>query len=441
MKNKKKIPTILAILVLSISIASGVLLIQSKNIFKLGADETVAPQNVRITNINDSSFTVSWTSKKETAGFIMWGKSPSSLENTEGDEIGKSGYLHYVSVQGLNPSKTYYFKINSQGVDFDNDGTPWKVNVPQKLANSAVQPISGTILTATGEPAAKVLVYLNIGGASPLSTVTSDNGSWVISLSDLRTSNLNSFYSLNEEDTIELSVQAGPLGISSAQIHTSSARPTPPLILGQTHDFRNLPPTSTDSLPEAEVNAPESFEKTSKFNVPDTISISKTDTVTLINPEDGEIINTEKPEFFGEGPPGTEITITVESEPVTDGVTVENSGGWKWSPPSDLEPGSHKVTISYKDENGILQTLTKSFIIQAAEAPSFESTPSASPIISPTPSVSPSPTASASPSSTATGTAIPQPESGITAPTWIFIILGIALVLGGTGLGTILTED
>ena len=450
--NKKKIPTFLALIILSISLAFGVILVQSKNIFRLGADETMAPKDVRISNITDNSFTVSWTSTKDLAGFIAWGKSQSSLENIEGDEIGESGYVHSVSIQGLNPSSTYYFKINSGGVDFDNNGVPWKVDLPQKISNqTSIKPISGVVLTATGDPASKVLVYLNIGGANLLSTVTSDNGSWIITLSDLRSSDLSSPYSLDEKaDIINISVQAGPMGTSSAQIYAQSARPAPPIILGQTHDFKNLSPTSSDEVPEAELNAPEKVEKTSKFNVPDENPESNPKDVTITSIKDGEVINTEKPEFFGEGPPGTEITITVESDLITEGITVKNSGNWNWSPPTNLEPGTHKITISYKDENGILQTLTRTFIIQASEVPAFEATPSATPEISPTPettstplSISESPisTSTATPTSTSTATAVPKPDSGISAPTFAIIILGIALMLGGIGMGMMINEN
>jgi len=447
--NKKKIPTFLALTILSISLAFGVILVQSKNIFRLGADVTIAPKNVRISNITDSSFTVSWTSTKNIAGFIAWGKSQSSLKNIEGDEIGESGYLHSVSIQGLTSSSTYYFKINSGGGDFDNNGVPWKVDLPQKISSqTSIKPISGVVLTATGDPAPKILVYLDIGGVSPISTVTSDNGSWIIPLSDLRSSDLNSPYSLDEKtDIIDISIQAGPLGTSSAQIYAPSARPAPPIILGQTHDFKNLSPTSADELPKAELNAPEKVEKTSKFNVSNENPESNPKNVTITSIKDGEVINTEKPEFFGEGPPGTKIIVTVESTPVTEKVTIKNSGNWKWSPPTNLEPGIHKITISYKDENGILQTLIRTFIIQASEAPAFEATPSASPEISPTPETTEAPigtlipTSSPTSSPTPTATIALKPDSGISTPTFAIVILGMALILGGIGLGIIINEN
>jgi hypothetical protein len=441
--NRLKIPTIIGILILVVGLATGVLLIQNKQIFNLGAQVSNPPKDVRVTNITDSSFTITWTTQSETSGFIVWGDKISSLDKTESDEIKSKGYTHSATIKGLSQSKTYYFKINSGGAEYDNNKIPWEVTTgPQLSSPDKSITISGNVLTATGTPASSAIVYVSIGGASPSSTTTSENGSWVIPLSQTRNANLNSYYPIKDSDLVEISVQAGPSGISSAQIYLPSAKPVPPMILGQTHDFKNLPAGKNEELPTSNLELPADIEKGSRFDVSDAGSTPSSKTVTLDSVDEGEVVTSTKPEFFGEAPPSTNVTITVESDLQSDVITVGTTGNWKWSPPENLEPGTHKITINWRDENGILKSLVRTFVVQAAEGPAFVSTPSATLTPSPLPtatakaSASPSSTQTPTkPTSTASASATPKtPVSGLGLPTVVLLGAGFLLLILGAGM-------
>jgi hypothetical protein len=443
--KKNKIPTLLGILLLVFGLAAGILLVQNRQIFKLGAAPQTSPKDIRITNITDVSFTVSWATDKETGGFILWGETENSLTKTELNEISEISDTHSVTVQGLSPDKTYFFEISSDGADFDNNGIPWQITTgPDLLGQTIPNSISGTILTATGTPAEKAIVYVTLAGASPLSTTTSQNGSWVIPISSARSQNLTSFININETTTlVEISVQAGARGVATAQIYPASAKPAPPIILGESMDFKNEPASETGGIPKANINLPDEATPSSGFEVLDDIANPSTETVTLESLDEEETITSIEPEFFGEGPPGTTITITIESDPITDQTTISSSGDWSWSPPEGLSEGAHKITITWRDASGILRTLTRTFIVQAAEGPAFESTPSAtptstptsSPTASPTPTLSPTPTASATPTATATSTASGVPDSGNLKPTVLYSIMGLGLIIFSLTLG------
>lgn len=433
MRKKAKIPTILGIGIMAIGLAAGVMLIQNTQIFKLSADGGTPPKDIRITNVADSSFTITWTTEKETSGFVAWGESQSSLTRTESDELNTNSFTHSVTIRGLEPQKKYYFKINSDSEDFDNAGIPWEVSLgPTLSAPKDNYIISGNVLTATGTPPAGALVYVSIGGVNPLSTIASENGSWLISLSQARLANLSDYYDPNKNDLIEIFIQAGPLGTSSAQIYPVSARPVPPLILGQVHDFKNLPPSvAEDQLPVSDIEAPDQIDKESRFNLSDSATTPPGSKVTLDSVVEGEIINSTKPEFFGQGPSGAQITITVESDdPISDTAKIPRSGNWQWSPPADLAPGSHKITIKWRDTDGILRTITKNFVVQAAEGPAFVATPSAS--LTPTPKITPTTTPRAT--STASATAKPIPDSGSLTPTILLFGIGFVLLIAGGSL-------
>src|SRR4030066_991532 len=145
--NKRKVPTVIGILVLIIGLAVGIYLLQSRNIFKLGAKGETLPKDVRMTNITDSSFSVSWTTDKETGGFVSWGESEGRMDSVEEDELEENGFTHFVTIRGLSPTTTYYFKINSGANFYGDSGVHWKVTKGPVLNSiTKANTISGTLL-------------------------------------------------------------------------------------------------------------------------------------------------------------------------------------------------------------------------------------------------------------------------------------------------------
>lgn len=408
--KKAKIPTIIGIIILILSLATGVIFVQSRQLFQLGAEGQNSPKDVRISNINPDSFSVTWITDIQTTGFIKYGDSVGNITNTKTEESSSPGYTHLVNVSGLNTQTNYFFKINSGGNDFDNNGLTWQGKTG--VATESDQPvlISGSVLLATGASAKNAIVYITTSGKL-FSALTSQNGSWIISLP----SSINDANSL-----LEISALSGQGEVSTAQIYSKSANPVPTMILGQTHDFKNLPPSESTDIPQASLDAPDMGTPSSGFNIPENVSTPSASTVTLKSISNNEVVTSVKPEFFGEGPKGTNIQITVESDPITDNVTIAPSGEWSWEIPKDLPEGPHTITITWKDAIGILRTLTRNFVVQASEGPAFVSTPSATPKVTATPSA----TLTASPS----GTPFPQPDSGSLTPTLLLSIMGIGVI-------------
>ncbi len=431
--RKSKIPTIIGVVLLIVGLGAGILLVQNRQIFRLGATQEEAPKDVRITNVTDTSFTVSWTTAKEALGFISWGETENSLTRTEEDEVGAPGVTHILSVKSLKPETNYFFKINSAGNEYNNNGLVWQAKTGPTLSQPKSNLVSGNVLTSSGSPAKNALVYLTVGGSSPLSTITSQNGSWVVSISSARTNDLASLVTIDESTTLlEISVNAGPDGVSTAQIYPQAAKPVPSMMLGSTHDFKSLSPSESAETPRASVELPETATQSSGFEVEEGTATPSATTVTLDSVTQGETLTTTQPEFFGEAPPGTELTITLESDPITDEVKVPSSGEWNWTPPSDLAEGTHTITIKWTDVSGILRTLTRTFVVEASEGPAFEATPSAT--LTPTatatatPTASPTATRTSTPTATPTATAFATPESGSLTPTVLLSIMGIGVI-------------
>ena len=258
--KKGRIPTTLGIAFLVVGIVAGVALIKNRQIFRLRASPEVLPKNVRVSNITDGSFTVSWVTDKETQGFIRWGAN-TSLDKTKIIPSDTPGFTHSFLIEGLSPSSVYYFNINSGGKEFDNNGVAWQVKTGLTIPNQPkANIISGSVISQAKTPVKNALVYVQVGGSSLLSTITSEEGTWVIPISAARTQNLSSYIPINDSTTlVEISVQTGPSNIASAQIYPVAAKPAPTIMLGQTHNFRSLSPEKEEEIPDASVALPNQF--------------------------------------------------------------------------------------------------------------------------------------------------------------------------------------
>lgn len=430
MKKKKKLPTILGVLILLIGVVAGVLLINSRQVFKIGADVDSRPKNVRVSNVTESTATITWTTDVKSQGFVKWGKSETLLSKVALEEGQDKNYVHSAILMGAETNSTVFFKINSDSNDYDNEGIAWQTKtLATKHTQTGNLIASGIVLESNSSTPAVSLVYLTINGTL-LSTLTSNEGNFIIPLSTY-------IDNISDTTTIEIVAQGGLLGSAQAIIYPKSIKFIPTIILGKSYDFRSLPETNDSDLPQSSLSIPESVNISSRFEITKSEQQQKITEIKIDSIDEGEIITTTTPEFFGTGPINHDIEITVESELQTGNVKVQSNGKWKWSPPDNLEPGEHKLTLKWRDSTGILRTITRTFIVNAAEGPAFEATPSATPSIKPstTPQSSSSPTpmstSSATPNSFATPkvTAPPTPETGSLTPTLGLFIMGIGILM------------
>jgi hypothetical protein len=428
MIKKNKIPTILAIVILLAGTFFGVFYLNMKQIFRIGASASAQPKDVRISNLSDNSATLTWTTDSETSAFLTWGESETSISRVEQESANNEKFFtHSISVTGLKPNTVYFFKINSEGSNFDNNGIPWKFTTGSILGtNSNTLVISGSVINTSGQPVDRALIYITVNGYLA-STTTSATGNFFYQLANIRTPDLQNFAQVDPAATLlEISVLGGTDGVASAQIFPQSAVPIPPMVLGQVYDFRNLEASKDGQIPTADLSLPAGSSQESKFNVESFTASTSAKSVILESLDEGEIITSTEPEFFGKGPPGETISIEVHSQnPITQDVTIPTNGSWSFSVPTGLDPGAHTITITWKDVSGITRSLTRNFVVQASELPSFEATPSGST----TPSATPK--ATSTPRATATASAEPIPVTGNLTPTLLFIIMGVLVMTFG----------
>lgn len=430
--NRIHFPTALGLLILLAAVGIGIFLVKTRSGVKPETALEVIPEQVRITNVTDTGFSVSWITGKETSGLIKLGEKINEFKQQALDDRdqlsgGKAEVeVHHVTAKNLLPTTKYYFKIESGGKQFDNKGKPFEVTTGATLGSPPIaDPIYGTVLTQSGTPAEGVVVYINVASGAPLSALAKTNGNWALSLSTARTADLGSYLTYDTQATIvNLLVQGGKQGTASAITTTANDNPVPEISLGKSFDFRTQTLAETPTIDQPTASA--SGESKSGFGAlnPQIAEVATASgEVTLDNPSfDDEVINATQPAFIGTGPAGTVLAIEVNSEhSYTGSVTIDEDGSWEFTPPSGLTPGKHSVTINYIDTNGEEQTLSRNFVIAQAgdtEVPAITATPSGG-------------------TATDSGrTKMPATDSGIPKPgtfeiTLIMLLTGLGLVIGG----------
>ena len=446
MRKEKRIPTILGIFLLVVLIV-GLGFVKKKQIFLSKADQQVIPSDVRITNITDNSFTVSWTTAKKTSGLIKL--LTEDEERVFPDVRDKTGELsqfttHYVEVVGVGSNRNYRFLIISGGKEFfSSQNTPYQVKTALPFSGELPRAnlASGVVKTSDGQPAEGAIVYLTIEGISPLSSLVTSQGNWAISLAKAFSSDLTGLANYQEGKIIEeILVQGGELGTATARVYTEDDDPVPPIVLGGEYDFTQGDQTETDSLPRS--TTPSSSED-SRLGGLEAESLSAEKSFTILNPEEGETISFPRPEIFGTGPKGAKVKIVLESPTKYEAeIEIDESGDWRWVPPQDLAPGTHTLRVTYVDpQTGQEETFIRSFILAAndTEGPSFTATPSGE-TVSPSPTLTVTPSPTSTPTATVAPTLPPRtsqpstesgvPQSGFWQPTFILIAGGIFFFLG-----------
>lgn len=475
-----RIPTLFGLGILILGVVAGIVLLgQGTSGFLPRASEDAIPKNIKITNITDTSFTVSFLTDAAAPGYVEYGTEPNRTNiqvRDDRDQLSNSAgtfTTHHITVRGLTATTQYYFRLGTGGrTSYDNNGQAFSIRTARPIPSGAeARTAYGTVNTAVGNPADGAIVYVTIQGASPLSAQVKSDGTWALPLSGVRSLDLSGAVALSNETAVQVDVQGGRAS-DTLRLNTTVAALTPlqPLQFGTTPAAATAPEPQAVRNSEAEGSDPAPTTTT-------TTTTNTTTTSTTSNPagsfsslvgeneasqvsspsevdirlENQEVITTTQPEFQGKAPAGAYVQIEVNSEPTYFGTAqASGTGDWTWTPPADLEPGEHTITVTYTDENGVQQRVQRNFIVQApgtSSVPAFVSTPSAV-VSSPTPVPSPSPTpnliaqASASPSATPRPTVVPtvapvatapaQPVSGSVEMTWSLIfIAAICFVVGG----------
>ena len=395
MKNfwNKKIPTLLGFFL----IASGILLtsyLAQKGVLPfINAAPSETPTNIRITNITDSSFTVTYETADSVTGTISYGTNPGMGQIALDDRDQKLGkpqdyQIHSITIRQLTPLTNYYYSIISGTTTFLNNNKPFTLKTGPTINSSPsnIPPISGRVITPDGNNASAVLVFVKTANSQLLSTLTNNNGLYILPINTIRTSNLESYEKIYPSNKFYLLINNADLS-STILWGGDTTKPIPLITTGNNYDFTTSenPIASTAALP---IGFPQ-FILDQNLNA----------TPVIVSPTNNETFTDAQPLFEGKAVPNSTVNITIHSSNViTTKVKADAQGNWTYRPTTPLAPGQHTITMSTIDNNGVIKEIVKTFTIFASGTQVAEAA---------TPSATLAPTATATPAPTTAATLIP----------------------------------
>ncbi len=428
----KRIPSLLGLLFLAMSV--GIVSWFGKNYTQLRSKASVGetPGNVQISNITDTSFTVSYTTEESVIGVISYGRDSklgqAGLDNRD-REAGKSSprQLHYIIITQLDPGTKYYFTILSGTMEFRNNNQPYDVTtVGKPLEGSpSTTSITGSVNLSDGSIPVDGIVYLSTSTSQLLSVLLKIDGTYLLSVNSLRTSDLTNNITL-ESDTLLQMVIRNASSQSHVSVKAGNANPVPLVTLSKDYDFTIDTSLASFTASESAVASPSGaltpVAPSSSFPL---FSEKVANMADILTPKEAEKFTDQQPLFQGTAAvPNATVVINIDSTlGLQNSVKADNFGNWQFRPSTPLIPGQHIITIQTLDASGIKKTIKRSFTVLAEGSQFTEPsvsptgptpTVSTSPVPSPTTPVSTSPGPTAIPTSLPTATSTPVPTS---APT------------------------
>ena len=201
-KKKSVFSFLLVIIILVILLPATVFAVKYVVELRAEAGPTEKPKRIEVTNIMDTTATVSWvTPNLKTTGYIKYGTTSDvsnvAFDDRDGDKPYGSYSCHFVNLSGLSPNKTYYYTIVVGGKEYDQGGKKYELKTGPVLESIATpRPIKGTVSDPSGGQE-ELIVYLYAQKGSEvsekISTLTT-NGRYALDLANLRKANLSAYF-------------------------------------------------------------------------------------------------------------------------------------------------------------------------------------------------------------------------------------------------------
>ncbi len=414
----KRIPTLLGLFIITIGVIITSSLVKSGIIVVGRATPTDNPEHVRITNVSETSFTVSYTTRDAVVGSITFGKDTSLGNTALDDRDQETGNIlpyttHYITVKNLTPNMKYFFTILSGGTTFSHEDLPFEVTTGPPLSERppSQKPIAGKLVLPNGTNPKESIVYVTTHGTQTLSALVKPDGTYILPLNSIRSEDLTKYATIGDEQTLTM-LSLSSEYLSNAKLFAKQTNPVPTITLSQDYDF------TLSTTPTASASASIGF--------PSLSAIPKETFPQIISPDNDQGLNDEQPLFKGTAQPGEEVKVTIHSpETLTYTVTADRNGNWRLRPNKKLSPGQHTISIVTKDASGVLKTITRSFTVYAqGNQVNQSATPSATPTMQPTtPTAIPTPTATIVPTQKLLTTPTPTIAVQITPTPTLFVPL------------------
>jgi hypothetical protein len=408
----RRLPSLIGILFFGISLLTITWLTGNVVIFGSKAAAGATPKNVQISNISDTSFTISYVTDDSVIGSLSFGRNATLNKIALDERDQQTGSpaqhrIHYITVGALSPTTKYFFAIVSGGENFSNNSVPYEVVTAPTIKDKPTSqaPINGHIILSDGNIPSEGIVFVSTDTSQLTSTLLKTDGSYLLPLNTIRKKDLLSILPLSASIVLHINA-IDATAQSTTSVLADQVNPIPPITLSKNYDFAVKSQSILPSSPPATSSAGAGF----------TVSQDTTIVTTpqILTPKKGQKLQDQQPMFTGKASPNISVVVKIQSQQeIITTVQTDANGNWQYRPGAPLDPGQHTITIKALDAQGIMRTITQSFTVYASGSqftdpsvtptPPLSRPPTAAPLPTPTPSQSqpsPSPTVSLSPSPT-----------------------------------------
>ncbi|RLC33475.1 hypothetical protein DRH14_04790 [Candidatus Shapirobacteria bacterium] len=345
--KEKTIPTIIALVFLVIIVIVTTYLSGLLTTFGSKASSDCSPISIQLTNLTYHSVDISFiTSNKCSVSLnfndriisdVFQPKNPKSI-------------IHYFQLNNLSPSTEYNYSIIAEAKKIKNDSFHFKTPVKLEKDPSATNLAWGKILNSDEKPANMGIVYLNIPGASPMSSFVTSAGNWNIPLSVSYNESKDAWFSptLNTEEEIILLSDSGQSTLVTG--NSSKNNPVDDIIIGQGF-----------ALPEDNNFSDNGYISKDQNQV----FATSPKKITITNPVENETLNTSTPQFFGTATPNQSIQIYLDQQSPKQ-IESDSKGRWQWAPIYKLLNGQHILKVSLTELESV--SLKRKFEILASDS-------------------------------------------------------------------------
>jgi len=212
--NKKILIVVIVVLLLIAVVPLSYFLLKSNTENRIKADVNNSPKEVEVSNLGDSSFTVTWYTDNKTVGKIKLVDDlklyyddrdlPSNADNVKRN-------THIVSMKSLSSLKDYSFVILSEDVEYKNGTSNYTTKtLSTKKSLTSPKPIYGSLKVdkgSSGGAIIKIVSGKNKDDFLPIATFSTDNGSYTFDLSNIVDSTGESV-NLQTGDVLNLEMKA-----------------------------------------------------------------------------------------------------------------------------------------------------------------------------------------------------------------------------------------
>ena len=191
---------------------------------------TPAPtiRSIRVANVRDTSFTVSWVTDVPATGSVAWRLDTTASPTFAADLRGATGTfgVHLVTVSGLMPATRYLFDVTSGATTDTNGGAHHAVTTGPTLGVTAPDLAYGTVSLRDGAIPGAVLVHVTADDSAPLVDLVtaSDLKYWSVNLGNLRTASLGATFPVTGDTVLTVTADGGPDGTATGTTTVATAR-------------------------------------------------------------------------------------------------------------------------------------------------------------------------------------------------------------------------